>query len=92
MKNGETYFKTSDQQKYKVIGTESIVPIGLIKPQRSHVLQCETGDRAIVRVLETINMNTTREWANTRKMALSNKIKLLENEIVSLNVKKDGLI
>lgn len=92
MKQGKTYFKTSDLQEYKVVGEEIIIPEGLVKPQKSYVLHCLRDSRIVVRVYENINMGTTREWATTKKMAIANKIKLLENEIVSLNFMKDGLI
>ena len=44
----------------------------------------------MARVFEGLNMDTTRDWATTEDMAIANKIKLLENEIVMLTVKRSN--
>lgn len=38
-----------------------------------------------------ININTTRDWATSKEMAIGNRIKLLDNEIVSLQVLRDSI-
>ena len=86
MKEGNVYYRTSDLTAYKVVGTETVRPIGITYTNTSYVLHSIEGVHKEAKVFDAMDMNTTRDWATTYDMALSNKIKLLENEIVSLEM------
>jgi hypothetical protein len=88
MKKGKRYYRTSDLKPYTVIGSETRTPLGTILENTYHVLAEVGNDKNIVRVLDRLNINTTRDWATNEKIAISNKIKLLENEIVMLSARQ----
>ena len=84
MKQGKTYYRTSDLREYQVVGEEYVTPLGMTYTHSFHVLHDVADAKNVARIFDGINMDTTRDWATTHKMAIANKIKLLENEIVML--------
>ena len=84
MKNGRRYYRTKDLKPYVVVGEQTITPTGMRLVHRYHVLAELGKEENTTLVFFGLDMNTTRDWATTEKMAVANKIKLLENEIVML--------
>lgn len=91
MNRGETYWRTKDLRPYKVRGEQIMIPEGMAFEQTYYVLCATKGEDTEVKVFDGINMNTTRDWATSEDMAIANKMKLLENEIVMLQVRRDSL-
>jgi len=90
VKQEQRYFRTSDLAEYKVVGYKIIVPAGMAYEQMYHVLHSVSGKHQEVDVFSGLNMSTTRDWATSLDMAIANKIKLLENEIVSLELRREN--
>jgi len=88
---GKTYIRTSDLQSYQAIRQEVTDAPGRVDGHEIVILQDLSDNSNTVEVSAHLLMATTRDWANSMSMAIGNKIKLLENEIVSLTLKRQNL-
>jgi len=77
-------------REYQVVGEEHVRPLGMTFNQGFFILHDIKNPDNVVRVFDGLNMGTTRDWATSEEMAISNKIKLLENEIVSLELRRQN--
>ncbi len=81
LKYGTTLYQSQSLKRFKVIGVKTIIPLGLLSESKFVILQ-EMGMKNFIEVSAYLCLNSTREWATTKDMAISNSIKLLENQIV----------
>ena len=86
-KIGMKLWRTEDLKQYECIGKQVVTPPWMKEgfEDVSYVYQKMLGTERVL-INEKTPMNTTRDWANTREMAISDKIKLLENQILSLKL------
>ncbi len=89
MKVGNIYYRTEDLLPYRCLDVVvKEVPYLTISPK---YFRLKNTKGKVVYVYKDINMHTTRDWSNSKQIAIGNKIKLLENEIVSLTILRKGL-